>query len=229
MSSGDTYRWRLPRETMPIQEINMGASATIFAVDPDESITTFLHAIALEMQVQCESFSQAEDFLDAYEASRPGCLVTEFRLLGMNGVELQELLAAECSALPVVFVTGHAETRLCVRAMQNGAITVLEKPLSHQELWDALRKALTHDKNMRRIDARHSHVRKRLANLTPKERQVLDLMIQGKANKVIAHRLAVSIRTVEARRHQIFKKTATDSIAELVKLILLTEPDESSS
>lgn len=207
----------------------MGVPATIFAVDTDESITAFVRVIANEMQVQCESFKHAEQFLAVYEANRPGCLVTEFRLLGMSGLELQETLAADCSSLPVIFVASNAETRLCVRAMQNGAITVLEKPFSHQELWDALRKALTRDQSMRRIDAKHSDVQRRLAQLTPKERQVLDLVIQGKANKVIARQLAVSLRTVEARRHQIFKKTATDSVAELVRLILMTGSDDDAS
>ena len=148
---------------------------------PTNQMFSFVRAIAEEMLVPCEAFGRAEAFLTTYEAKRPGCLVTEFRLLGMNGLELQETLVAECSTLPIIFVTAHAETRLCVRAMQNGAITVLEKPLSHQEIWDALRRALTRDENLRRIDARHSDVRRRLVRLTKKEREVLDLMIQGKA------------------------------------------------
>jgi len=207
----------------------MGAPTKIFIVDSDESVVAIVRAIAEEMQVPCESFVQAEAFLTAYEGNRPGCLVTEIRLLGMNGIELQEMLAADCSSLPVIFVTGHAETRLSVRAMQNGAITVLEKPLSLQELWDAVRQALTHDQKTRRLDAKHSDVRRRLAHLTKKERHVLDLMIQGKANKVIASRLNVSLRTVEARRHQIFKKTKTDSVAELVRLILMPGSDDDSA
>jgi FixJ family two-component response regulator len=207
----------------------MSDQATIFIIDPDESAVAMVRAIAEEMHVPCEAFTQAEDFLAAYTGNRPGCLVTEIRLMGVNGIELQETLAADCISLPVVFVTSHAETRLTVLAMQNGAITVLEKPPSLQELWDAIRTGLTLDEKTRRIDAKHSAIRRRLARLTKKEQQVLDLMIQGKPNKVIASRLDVSIRTVEARRHHIFKKTGTDSVAELVRLILMSEPDESSS
>ncbi len=201
----------------------MSEAATIFVVDPDDDANATVRAIANEMQVQCEAFVRAEDFLAAYGENRPGCLVTEFRLLGMSGIELQEHLATDCIALPIVFVTAHPEIRLTVRAMQNGAITVLEKPVSPQDLWDSVRRALAKDERTRRIDSKHSDVRSRIARLTPKERQVLDLMIQGKANKVIASRLDVSLRTVEARRHQIYRKTRTESVAELVKLILMSD------
>lgn len=207
----------------------MNASATLFIVESDDSVIALVQAIADEMHVPCKSFTRAEDFLAAYRDDQPGCLVTEFRLLGMNGIELQETLAADYSSLPVIFVAANPETRLSVKAMQNGAVTVLEKPLSYQELWDSIRRALTRDEHTRRIDAKHTVVRRRLGLLNEKERKVLDLMIQGKANKIIARRLDVSLRTVEARRHQIFKKTKTESIAELVRLILLSEPIGDSS
>ena len=207
----------------------MSTVVTLFIVDPDEAVVAGVRAIAEEMRVPCESFAQAEEFLATYKDDRPGCLLTEFRLMGMNGIELQESLAADCCSLPIIFLAANPETRLSVRAMQNGAMTVLEKPLSHQELWDSVRRALTRDEQTRRIDARHSIVRRRLGLLTEKERQVLDLMIQGKANKVVATRLDISVRTVEARRHQIFKKTKTDSIAELVRLILMSEPADGVS
>ncbi len=140
--------------------------------------------------------------------------------MGMNGIELQESLASDCMTLPIIFVTAHPETAFTVRAMQNGAITVLDKPHSEQELWDAIRKGVSLDQAVRRIDERRGEVRRRLARLTQKERQVLDLLVDGKTNKAIAGQLGISIRTVEARRHQLFKKTRTDSVAELVKLIL---------
>lgn len=206
----------------------MSSTPTIFIIDTDESTVELMQAIAKDMPAPCESFLNAEDFLAAFTADRPGCVVTEIRLLGINGIELLETLAADYVSLPVIFVTAHAETRLTVRAMQSGAMTVLEKPPSHQELWDAVRCALRLSERTRRIDEKHSAVRERLARLTRKERQVLDLLIEGRPNKTIASRLDVSIRTVEARRHQIFKKTKTDSVAELVKLILMSHRDELS-
>jgi FixJ family two-component response regulator len=141
----------------------------------------------------------------------------------MSGLELQESMAAESIALPVIFLTRFAETRLTVKAMQNGALTVLDKPANSQDLWDALRKGLATDRQARRVDAAHNETRRRLARLTKKEWQVLDLLIEGKTNKVIANSLDVSVRTVEARRHQIFRKTKTDSLAQLVRLILQTD------
>ncbi|MCA9119983.1 MAG: response regulator transcription factor [Planctomycetaceae bacterium] len=204
----------------------MSRTPTLFVVDPDESARRLIQSIAEEMKVACQFFAKAEDFLAAYRDDCPGCLLTEFRLLGMNGIELQETLAADCSSLPIIYIAASPEIRISVQAMQNGAITVLEKPLSYQELWDSIRRAITRDEQTRRIDARHTLVRRRLGLLTEKERQVLDLMIQGKANKQIASRLDVSLRTVEARRHQIFKKTKTQSVAELVRLILSSETDD---
>ena len=207
----------------------MSTPPGLFLIDTSTTVIALVQRIAEDMQVPCELFATAEEFLAAYQDDRPGCLLTEFRLLGMNGIELQETLAADCNPLPIVFLAANAENRLCVRAMQNGAVTVLEKPLSHQELWDSIRTALTRDAHTRRIDAKHTLVRRRLGLLTDKERQVLDFMIQGKANKAIASRLDVSVRTIEARRHQIFKKTKTESIAELVKLILMSEPESDAA
>ncbi len=175
------------------------------------------------MGVGAAEYENGEEFLAAYRESRSGCLVTEIRLLGMSGLELQQTMAAEQIALPVIFLTQYAETRLTVKAMQNGALTVLDKPANSQDLWDAIRRALALDQQSRRVDAAHNETKRRLARLTKKEWQVLDLLIEGKTNKVIANSLDISVRTVEARRHQIFKKTKTDSLAQLVRLILLRE------
>lgn len=193
---------------------------TVFIIDPNPEVRGALARIADEMRLPASQYPSAEAFLDAQQGNPAGCVVCEFRLLGMNGIELQESLASDCITLPMIFVTAHPETALTVRAMRNGAITVLEKPHSEQELWDAIRKALSLDQAVRRIDAKHSELRRRLARLTEKERQVLDLLVDGKTNKAIAGKLNISVRTVEARRHQIFKKTRTDSVAELVRLIL---------
>ncbi len=198
----------------------MSDSPAVFIVDPDHDSRAEIARIAAEMRLAAHQYASGEEFLEAYRDGLPGCLVSEFRLLGINGIELQESLAADRIALPVIFVTAHAETKLTVRAMKNNAFTVMEKPFSEQELWDAIRKALSLDQTIRRIDAQHTKLRRQLAGLTKKERQVLDLMIEGRTNKSIAARLDVSLRTVEARRHQIFKKTRTDSIAQLVRVIL---------
>jgi FixJ family two-component response regulator len=201
----------------------MSFQATIFVVDPDASSRNDVKKIAENMGMRTAAYENGEDFLAAYEENRSGCLVSEIRLLGMSGLELQESMAANCISLPLVFITRFAETRLTVKAMQTGALTVLEKPVSSQELWDAVSKALAIDRETRRVDAAHHETRRRLAQMTKKEWQVLEMLIEGKTNKVIANRLGVSVRTVEARRRQIFKKTETDSVAELVRLIVQTD------
>lgn len=198
----------------------MSESPTVFIIDPDKTSRANVVHIADDMRIPAKQYANAEAFLESQPGNLPGCLVTEFRLLGMNGIELQESLALDCINLPIIFVTAYAETTFTVRAMKNGAITVLEKPFSEQELWDAIRQALSFDEAIRRVDAQHNELRRRLSRLTHKERQVLDLMVDGRANKAIANKLGVSIRTVESRRHQIFKKTRTDSVAQLVRLIL---------
>jgi two-component system response regulator FixJ len=198
----------------------MSESLTIFIIDPDPVSRESVSRIAKEMRIPAKEYTSAQAFLYEHPNNWTGCIVSEFRLLGMNGIELQESLSSDGITLPMIFVTAHAETAFTVRAMKNGAVTVLEKPYSEQELWDAMCKALSLDQKMRRIDARHNEIRSRLARLTQKERQVLDLMVEGKGNKAIAGKLNVSVRTVEARRQQVFKKTSTDSVVELVRMIL---------
>ena len=195
----------------------------ISVVDPDASSVAVVRAIAREAGVQCKWFRDAERFLASRQRQHTGCLVSEFELPGMNGLELQERMATDGNALPVVFVTAHAETRLVVEAMQRGAITVLDKVPRREELQFAIRRAFHREKTLLRIDARHSLVRRRLARLTEQEHQVLELILQGKTNKFIADRLRVSLRTIESRRRQVFKKMKTDSIAQLVKLVVTLE------
>lgn len=198
----------------------MLSSATIYLVDGDPQMRNTIEEFSQGFHVQTQFHQQAESFLQSYCPERGGCVVSEFRLLGMNGLAMQEKMAEYGCRLPLIFVTAFAETPLTVRAIQGGAITVLEKPFSRQDLWDSLRQSLEVDQQSRRIDAHHSQVRRQLSRITSKERAVLNLMIAGKANKEIASKLSVSVRTVEARRHQIFKKAGVESVAQLVKIVL---------
>jgi FixJ family two-component response regulator len=169
------------------------------------------------MRVNCMVFKTAEEFLANSAWQRPGCLVTEFRLLGMNGLQLQQELASRRSRMPIIYVASRPETRLTVRAMRNGAVTVLEKPVSEQELWDAIREAFSRNSELRRIDAAHNEIRCRIDMLSPRERHVLKLVVEGKTNKAIAREVSVSVRTVETCRHNILSKTQTTTVAELVR------------
>lgn len=194
--------------------------ATVYIVDDDEGARDSLRALAKSMGVRAEVFSSAEEFLEHYNPRQPGCLVTDLRMLGMSGMELQEQLAADGISLPVIIITAHAETSLTVRAVKRGAVNVLEKPCRDYELFDAIRDALAQDANVRLQEAKQREFKERFSTLSADERRVLELMTEGAANKVIARRLDVSMRTVENRRQRIFVKTGAGSLAELIRLVV---------
>ncbi len=158
---------------------------------------------------------------------RPGCLVTDVRMLGMSGLELQEKLRELDVHLPVVVMTAHATTPLTVRAMQGGALTLLEKPFEENELWDAIRKALAKDAEQRATHERRRELSRRIERLTPTQREVMDLIVAGKSNKWIAKELDVGVRTVESRRREVFEQMQAESLAELVRLAIEASSESS--
>lgn len=200
----------------------MSENATVYIVDDDEGARQSLRAVTRSMGVHAETFESAESFLAAFDPNQHGCLVTDLRMHGMSGIELQKKLVDDGVTLPVIIITAHAETPLTVQAVKKGAVNVLEKPCRDYELFDAIRDALAADAQARRNRSRVNEKRdfqKRLAALSPDEQRVLELMVDGVANKVIARRVDVSIRTVESRRQRIFEKTNTHSLAELVRMV----------
>jgi two-component system response regulator FixJ len=199
---------------------------TVFVVDDDSEAREAVCALVRSLGVRAESFASAEEFLDLYVEERPGCLVTDVRMLGMSGLELQEELKRRDILLPVVVLTAYAKTPLTVRAIKAGAVTVLEKPCEDDDLWDAIRKALAEDAAARADHDTRQDIRNRIAELSPEERQVMDMMVQGKPNKIISGQLDIAVRTVEKRRRAVFNKTSTDSVAELVRLVINANLDE---
>ncbi len=202
----------------------MADEPTVFVVDDDELARTSVCALVRSMGIRAESFDSAEAFLEHHVTSRPGCLVTDVRMLGMSGLELQERLRELDVQLPVVVMTAYARTPLTVRAMQGGAVTLLEKPCEENELWDAIRKALKQNADAREAHEHRLRLRRCIETLTPTQRTVMEMIVAGKANKVIAMELDVSIRTVEARRQEVFAKMQADSVAELVRLAMEANP-----
>jgi FixJ family two-component response regulator len=199
---------------------------TIFVVDDDEQARTSVCALVRSMGLPAEAFSSAEEFLASYREPRPGCLVVDVRMLGMSGLELQEELNRRNVLLPVIVLTAYARTPVTVRAMKAGAVTLLEKPYQDDDLWDAIRKALAHDAARRSEHERRQQIRRRAARLTPAEREVMALIVQGKPNKAIASQLDVSVRTVENRRREVFTKMEAESVADLVRLAIEANLDE---
>lgn len=192
----------------------------VFVVDDDEQARMSVCALVQSMGLRAEAFSSGEEFLDSYRESGPGCLVVDVRMLGMSGLELQEELNRRRVLLPVIVLTAYARTPMTVRAIKAGAVTLLEKPCADDDLWDAIRKALAHDATRRSEHERRQEIRACAGRLTPAERQVMTMIVQGKPNKAIARQLDVSVRTVENRRREVFKKMRAESVAELVRLVI---------
>jgi len=191
---------------------------TVFVVDDDDLARKSVCALVQSMGVNAESFASAEEFLDQYVEERAGCLVTDLRMLGMSGVELQENLARRGILLPVILLTAYARTPITVRAIQAGAITVLDKPCDDDDLWNAIRGALLQGEGEQAEHAQRQAIRTRLAQLAPQERQILDMTIAGAAIKAIAARLGVSERTVAGRRRKTLAKMQANSTADLIRL-----------
>jgi RNA polymerase sigma factor (sigma-70 family) len=198
----------------------LSEEATIFLVDDNPAALQAMLAAVKVVFPRVETFSSAAEFLAAYRPDRPGCLVLAAEMRGINGLELQRKLLHDKIALPVVFVTARGNVATAVEAMRMGAVNFLEKPAQEQQLWDSIRNAIDLDAQNRRRLARRQLAEERLAKLTPGEREVLDLILEGKMNKEIAAELHLSTRTIEDRRAKLMKKLNTQCLAELIQLVL---------
>src|SRR5262245_14107987 len=196
---------------------------TVFVVDDDpgirDSVTWLFQSVGLPVQ----TYGSAQEFLDTYVVSRPGCLILDVRLPGMGGLDLLEALRRRGATLPVIVVTAFGEVHSAVRAMKGGAIDVMEKPTRDQVLLDRVQQALELDRRTRASLATRAEAAARYARLSKREVEVLRLIIAGKANKVIAIELTRSPKTVEAHRAAIMRKLGVRSTAELVRIVMLAE------
>ncbi len=193
---------------------------TVFLVDEDEATQRVLAELAASMQYGFQGFSSGQEFLDALDPDQPGCLIVEVRLRGISGLQLQRSLAAKELALPVLFLTAHADVPTAVRAMRAGAVHFLEKPFREAEMWDAIHEAILLDGNGRKRLVRRRFIEERLQRLTIKQEQLLELLVQGKPTRAIAAELGVSVRTVELRRAKLMKRMEVSTLPELLQLAL---------
>lgn len=192
---------------------------TVFVVDDDQSARDAVAAVAQAMGVPARTFASAEAFFEEHNQEERGCLVCDVRLLGISGLQLLERLRASCDCLPVILITAYADVPLAVRAMQQGALTLLEKPCRSHELWEAIRKGLEFDAaNRDRLSSQRASTR-RLTSLTTEEQKIVRSIMRGKLNKSIAADLDLSVRTVESRRRLIFEKLGVRNVIELVQLV----------
>jgi FixJ family two-component response regulator len=194
---------------------------TVFVVDDDRAMRDSLSWLLDSVGLRVRSYATAADFLADHDPAQPGCLVLDVRMPGMSGLDLQAELARRGVELPTIVITGHAEVSMAVRAVKAGAIDFIEKPFSDQLLLDRVRQALEIDLEAREVRRRREDARRRLATLSGREREVLNLVVAGKANKEIAFELGVSPKTVEVHRAHVMSKMCVDSLAELIRITLL--------
>lgn len=192
-------------------------TAHAYLVDDDEAIRDSLTWLLESRGVACLSFASAEDFLEAWNASLSGCIVLDIRMDGMSGPELFDVLSSRGSTLPVIFLTGHGDVPKAVSALKKGAFDFVEKPCNDNELVNRVIEALQLDAHQRLAACDADSVNTLLDRLTTRERQVMDLVLTGKLNKVIADELQISMRTVEVHRAKLFEKMGVRTAVELAQ------------
>ena len=196
----------------------MNYQPTVFIVDDDPAVRDSLRWLLESMRLRVATFGSAEDFLKFYTMYMVGCLILDVRMPGMSGLQLQQFLTKQKYSLPIIFITGHGDIPMAVRAMQAGAMYFLEKPFEDQVLLDYVHEALALDNDNQQSRIRLTMIQARIANLTEREREVMELVIDNHSNKEIASKLGVSIKTVEFHRSHMMDKMHATSLIELVNM-----------
>jgi two-component system, LuxR family, response regulator FixJ len=193
---------------------------TVFVVDDDPAVRKSLEVLIRSVGLKAETYESAQVFLDAYDSDRTGCLVLDVRMPGMSGLELQKTLRERGNGLPVIIITGHGDVPIAVRAMKAGAVEFLEKPFSKQLLLEHIHEAIAQDARQRQEESKQSQIETRLTQLSPRERQVMELVVAGKVSKQIAAELGLSKKTVDVHRAHVMEKMQVESVAELTEQVV---------
>ncbi len=201
----------------------MNALPTVHVIDDDDAVRDAIEMFLANEGLQVRTYASADGFIAALDTAAPGCVITDVRMPGMSGMELLAEIARLRLAMPVIVVTGHADVSLAVRAMKSGAVDLLEKPFKAADLIDAVWRALEVGRNSQRNVLSAQEAQARLATLTARETEVLDRLVRGQPNKIIAYEMGISPRTVEVHRANVMKKTQAGSFSELVRMFLNVE------
>ncbi len=194
------------------------ADAVVYVVEDDEAVRRALARLLRSVGLAVETFPSARAFLESPRPDRPACLVLDVRLPGPSGLELQTALGEGQRATPIIFITGHGNVPMSVRAMKSGALDFLQKPFNDQELLEAVQLALDRSRQARADSAEQTAIRRRFETLTPREREVLGLVVTGMLNKQIASRLGAAEKTIKVHRGRVMRKMVAESVADLVRM-----------
>ncbi|MCP3869121.1 MAG: response regulator transcription factor [Gammaproteobacteria bacterium] len=206
----------------------MSNQATVFVVDDDQAMRNSLKWLIESVDLEVKTYASANEFIRDYYPGRAGCLLLDVRMPGMSGLELQEQFIEQQINIPIIIITGHGDVPMAVRAMKAGAVDFIEKPFNDELLLESIRNALIMDVDQRTAQSVRADIATRLAHLTPREHEVMDMVTSGRANKDIAKTLGVSSKTVEAHRARVMEKMEASSLAELVKMAIAAKNAKSS-
>src|SRR5574337_115023 len=201
----------------------MNHEATVYVIDDDIEVTESLRWLIESVHYKVVTYPNAESFLQIKHIDEPGCIVLDMRMPNMSGLELQEALNQQHIKIPIIFITGHGDIPMAVRAMKAGAIDFLTKPVNNQILLETINKAIKRSIQQQKDSEKSAELHAKITQLTPREREVMNLMVLGKHTKAIANDLMISPNTVELHRAKVIKKMGVRTVAELVALTANTE------
>jgi RNA polymerase sigma factor (sigma-70 family) len=202
----------------------MSHDSTVFIVDDDDEVRDAIELLMVSVGLAAKTFASAQEYLEHFDPEWPGCLVLDIRLKGMSGLDLQDRLDQEPLHPPIIIITGHGDVPMAVRAVKAGAVDFIQKPFNDQVLLDAVHRAIEQDAERRGRASQLANIQDRLSKLTPREREILDMVVAGNRNKVIAIDLGISQSTVEAHRAKVMEKMQAKSLSELMRMMLSLNP-----